>query len=115
MPVPGKSAGTDPRGGRARLVVGMSGSSAPQLGAAFLRAARGQGGVETHFVLSAGARRSIELELRTDPAEIEKLADVVYDAADLGAAISARPGGGGAGARGPGRGGRRRRRARRTG
>ena len=36
----------------------------------------------------AGARRSIELELRTDPAEIEKLADVVYDAADLGAAIS---------------------------
>jgi len=44
--------------------------------------------VETHFVLSAGARRSIELEMRTDPAEVEKLADVVYDAADLGAAIS---------------------------
>jgi polyprenyl P-hydroxybenzoate/phenylacrylic acid decarboxylase-like protein len=87
-PRPGPSAGTDLRGGRARLVVGMSGSSAPQLGAAFLRAARQQGGVETHFVLSAGARRSIELELRTDPAEIEKLADVVYDAADLGAAIS---------------------------
>jgi len=87
-PAPGGGPGADPRGGRARLVVGMSGSSAPQLGAAFLRAARRQGGVETHFVLSAGARRSIELELRTDPAEIEKLADVVYDAADLGAAIS---------------------------
>jgi polyprenyl P-hydroxybenzoate/phenylacrylic acid decarboxylase-like protein len=71
-----------------RLVVGMSGSSAPQLGQAFLRAARRLGQVETHLVLSGGARRSIELELRTDPAEIEKLADVVYDPADLGASIS---------------------------
>ena len=87
-PAPGDGPGADPPGARPRLVVGMSGSSAPQLGAAFLRAARLQGGVETHFVLSAGARRSIELELRTDPAEVEKLADVVYDAADLGAAIS---------------------------
>ena len=87
-PVPAEGAGAAPRRERARLVVGMSGSSAPQLGAAFLRAARSQGGVETHFVLSAGSRRSIKLELRTDPAEIEKLADVVYDAADLGAAIS---------------------------
>jgi len=71
-----------------RLVVGMSGSSAPQLGQAFLRAAGRLEQVETHLVLSAGARRSIELELRADPAEIEKLADVVYDQADLGAAIS---------------------------
>ena len=71
-----------------RLVVGISGSSAPQLGQAFLRAARRLDQVETHLVLSAGARRSIELELRADPTEIEKLADVVYDPADLGAAIS---------------------------
>ena len=73
---------------RPRLVVGMSGSSAPQLGAAFLRAARALKVVETHLVLSAGARRSVELEMRTDPAEVEKLADVVYDAADLGAPVS---------------------------
>lgn len=66
----------------------MSGSSAPRLGEVFLRAARRQGGVETHLVLSRGARRSIELELRTDPTDVEKLADVVYDATDLGAAIS---------------------------
>jgi polyprenyl P-hydroxybenzoate/phenylacrylic acid decarboxylase-like protein len=75
-------------GGSRRLVVGMSGSSAPQLGRAFLRATRPLERVETHLVLSRGARRSIELELRTDPAEVEKLADVVYDAADLGASIS---------------------------
>jgi polyprenyl P-hydroxybenzoate/phenylacrylic acid decarboxylase-like protein len=72
----------------ARLVVGMSGSSAPQLGLAFLRATREIAGVETHFVLSQGARRSIELELSMDPAELEALADVVYDARDLGASIS---------------------------
>jgi polyprenyl P-hydroxybenzoate/phenylacrylic acid decarboxylase-like protein len=71
-----------------RLVVGMSGSSAPQLGATFLRAARPLEQVETHLVLSGGARRSIELEMGIDPSEVEKLADVVYDAADLGASIS---------------------------
>jgi polyprenyl P-hydroxybenzoate/phenylacrylic acid decarboxylase-like protein len=73
---------------RQRLVVGMSGSSAPQLGYEFLKATRDLDAVETHFVLSQGARRSIELELEMDPAELEKLADVVYDARDLGAAIS---------------------------
>jgi polyprenyl P-hydroxybenzoate/phenylacrylic acid decarboxylase-like protein len=67
----------------------MSGSSAPQLGVTFLRAVgRLEQKVETHLVLSDGARRSIELELRADPAEVEKLADVVYDPADLAAAIS---------------------------
>src|ERR1700733_4724225 len=72
-----------------RLVVGMSGSSAPQLGVAFLHAIRGlDQPIQTHLVLSGGARRSIELELGTDPADVEKLADAVYDPADLGAAIS---------------------------
>ena len=74
--------------GRRRLVVGMSGSSAPQLGDTFLRATRDLEAVETHLVVSEGARRSIELELHRDPAEVEALADVVYGPADLGAAIS---------------------------
>ncbi|MCA1218198.1 UbiX family flavin prenyltransferase [Streptomyces sp. 8L] len=75
-------------GTRPRLVVGVSGSSAPQLAVTFLELVRELGTIETHLVLSAGARLSIELELRRDPAEIEKLADVVYDPRDLGAAIS---------------------------
>ncbi len=75
-------------GQRRRLVVGMSGSSAPQLADTFLRASRDLDEIETHLVVSPGARRSIELELQKDPAEIEALADVVYDANDLGAAIS---------------------------
>lgn len=71
-----------------RLVVGFSGSSAPHLGAKFLEVCRGLDDVEVHLVMSRGARRSVELEMGVDPADIEKLADVVYDAMDLGAAIS---------------------------
>jgi polyprenyl P-hydroxybenzoate/phenylacrylic acid decarboxylase-like protein len=73
---------------RPRLVIGMSGSSAPQLGVAFLQACREIGTVETHLVMSEGARRTIELEYGADSTEIEKLADVNYDNSDMAASIS---------------------------
>jgi polyprenyl P-hydroxybenzoate/phenylacrylic acid decarboxylase-like protein len=75
-------------GDRQRLVVGMSGSSAPQLGEMFLRVCRDIENLETHLVLSQGARRTVELEMGRDPAAIEALASKAYDPADLGAAIS---------------------------
>lgn len=65
----------------------MSGSSAPQLGIALLEALR-HGEVETHLIVSEGARRSIELEAGVDPGEVAKLADVAYDPRDLAASIS---------------------------
>jgi polyprenyl P-hydroxybenzoate/phenylacrylic acid decarboxylase-like protein len=71
-----------------RLVVGLSGSSGPQLGERFLRLCREVEGLEIHLVISRGARRSIELEMGEDPAAIEALADVAYDPADMGASIS---------------------------
>lgn len=71
-----------------RLVVGVSGSSAPHLGTTLLRALKEIDAVETHLVLSPGARRSIELELGIDASEVEALADISYAASDLGAAIS---------------------------
>lgn len=71
-----------------RLVVGISGSSSPQLAAMFLECAQITPGFETHVVLSAGARRSIELEMGIDPAEVEAKADFVYDARNMGASIS---------------------------
>jgi polyprenyl P-hydroxybenzoate/phenylacrylic acid decarboxylase-like protein len=71
-----------------RLVVGMSGSSAPQLGVMFLRVLRAVDNVEVHFVRSPGARRSIELEIGIDPKRVDEIADVVYEASDLAAAIS---------------------------
>ena len=73
---------------RRRLVVGISGSSAPQIGIALLEALRRSEEVETHLVVSDGARRSIELEAGVDPDHVVKLAHVAYDARDLAAAIS---------------------------
>jgi len=75
-------------GRRPRLVVGVSGSSAPHLGLAMLRALRELGTVETHLVISAGAERTIELELDEGIDALRSLADVVHDARDLAAPIS---------------------------
>lgn len=74
--------------GTRRLVVGMSGSSAPQLGIALLEALAGRMDVETHLVISEGARRSLQLEAGTEADQVAKLADFAYDSRDLGAAIS---------------------------
>lgn len=75
-------------GARPRLVVGLSGSSAPQLGIMLLRALRDLGTVESHVVLSQGARRTVELEAQMSADEVLELADVTYDPADMAAAIS---------------------------
>ena len=71
-----------------RLIVGVSGSSAPQLGRTVLRALRDIDDVEVHLVLSRGAIRSIEAEMRISVREFEKLADVVHPPDDLAAPIS---------------------------
>ena len=71
-----------------RLVVGLTGSSSPQLGLALLRALRDLPDVESHLVVSAGARLSLRLEAGIEAAEVEELADHAYPAGDLGAAIS---------------------------
>ena len=71
-----------------RLIVGVSGSSAPHLGVAVLNALREIDSVESHLIISTGARKTIELEMSLDPAEVEKLADVVYDPSDMAAGPS---------------------------
>jgi polyprenyl P-hydroxybenzoate/phenylacrylic acid decarboxylase-like protein len=71
-----------------RLVVGMSGSSAPQLGIKILHSLRELGTVETHLVMSEGARLTIKLETDEDADEVAELADVVHDPRDLAAPIS---------------------------
>jgi len=73
---------------RRRLIVAMSGSSAPQLGRAVLQGLRALDDVEVHLVLSEGARQTIKLEMKVDPAEVEMLGDVVHRADDLSASIS---------------------------
>jgi polyprenyl P-hydroxybenzoate/phenylacrylic acid decarboxylase-like protein len=71
-----------------RLVVGMSGSSAPQIGICLLDVLRHHPDIETHLVISEGARRSIQLEADVDPDRVLEMADESYDARDLAAPIS---------------------------
>jgi polyprenyl P-hydroxybenzoate/phenylacrylic acid decarboxylase-like protein len=74
--------------GSSRLVVGISGSSAPHYGIALLRALRDLADVETHLVISSGAHRTIELETDLKVVDVEELADVVHGPGDLAASIS---------------------------
>ncbi len=74
--------------GPRRLVVGMSGSGAPQVGIALLDVLRHHQDIETHLVISEGARRSIQLEADIHPDRVRELADASYDPRDLAAPIS---------------------------
>ncbi len=71
-----------------KIIVGVSGASGSLYAFAALRALRAAGDVETHLVVSAQARRTIELETDLTAADFEALADVTYRDEDLAAAIS---------------------------
>ncbi|WP_037077614.1 UbiX family flavin prenyltransferase [Pseudonocardia spinosispora] len=72
-----------------RLVVGISGASAPHYGVRLLEVLRAHcPDVETHLVLSRGARRTIALETDRDPDEVLALAGHVHADDDLAAPIS---------------------------
>lgn len=68
-----------------RLIIGVSGSQAPALGLALLRAVRDMPGTESHLVVAA-AMLAPGSGLTEDG--FAALADVTYPATDLGAAIS---------------------------
>jgi polyprenyl P-hydroxybenzoate/phenylacrylic acid decarboxylase-like protein len=71
-----------------RLVVGLTGSSAPQYGVALLRALHDLGTVETHLVVSDGARMTLKLEAGLDVQDVELLADHAHSPHDLAAPIA---------------------------
>jgi polyprenyl P-hydroxybenzoate/phenylacrylic acid decarboxylase-like protein len=73
---------------RRRLVVGISGASAPHYGIALLRRLAKIDFVETHLVISAGALRTIALETELHPSDVRALADVTYKPNDMAAAIA---------------------------
>ena len=70
-----------------RIVVGLAGSSAPIYGIRTLQALK-EVGVETHLVVSDGAKRTIPLETHWTVEKIESLATVVYPNHELAASIS---------------------------
>jgi len=72
-----------------RIVVGLAGSSGPIYGIRTLEALK-EAGVETHLVVSDGAKLTIPLETkaRWTVEKVQALATVVHDNHDLAASIS---------------------------
>lgn len=71
-----------------RLIVAITGASGAAYGTRILELCRELSDVETHLVISRGARSTIQSETGRTVAEVSSMADVVYSDSDLGAAIS---------------------------
>jgi 4-hydroxy-3-polyprenylbenzoate decarboxylase len=71
-----------------RLVVGISGSSGAVYGARLIEVLRSLENIESHLVISKGARSTIGYETDYDPDEVMGMADVVYQESELGATIA---------------------------
>ena len=71
-----------------RIIVALSGSSAPHYGVRLLEVLSEIDTVETHAIVSAGARATIRYEMERDPSTVEQLADVVHDERNLAASIA---------------------------
>ncbi|MGH7738395.1 MAG: UbiX family flavin prenyltransferase [Candidatus Tyrphobacter sp.] len=71
-----------------RIIVGIGGASGSIYGYMALQALRAASEIETHLVVTSGARKTIELETTMTVRDFEALADVVYDDGDLAASIS---------------------------
>ncbi len=71
-----------------RIIVGVSGATGVQLSLYLMRALAEQEAIETHLVVSDGAKRTWKLECAEPIEELYELADVVHDVRNLAAAIS---------------------------
>lgn len=71
-----------------RLIVAITGASGAVFGVRTLQVLRERGDVETHLILTRGARATIGYELDLTVPEIQALADVVHPETNLGASIS---------------------------
>ena len=72
-----------------KIIVGISGSSAPHYGIYTLRVLQAIPEIETHLILSEGAHLSIRYEApEWSITDIEALADVVHDPKNMAASVS---------------------------
>jgi len=71
-----------------RLIVGISGASGVIYGIRLLEALREMPEVESHLVMSNGAKLNIALETDRDVRDVEALADVVHSDQNLAATIA---------------------------
>lgn len=73
---------------RRRLIVALSGSTGPHYGVRLLEVLRAHTDIETHLVLTAAARKTIEYEMGKDPKTIAALAHTTHDDANIASAIA---------------------------
>src|SRR3984957_5905190 len=74
--------------GRRRVVVAITGASGVAYGVRSVEMLRSMPEVETHLIITSGARKTLAYETSTDAGAIMKLADVAYHEDDLAAPIS---------------------------
>jgi 4-hydroxy-3-polyprenylbenzoate decarboxylase len=71
-----------------RLIIGMSGASGVIYGIRLLEALQAVNEIETHLILSNGAKLNISLETDRQAKDVEALADVVHSDQNLAATIA---------------------------
>jgi flavin prenyltransferase len=72
-----------------RLIVGISGSTGPHYGVRLLEVLKEhRPDIETHLIMSSGARATIAYELDRDPDSVAALAHTVHDERNVGASIA---------------------------
>ncbi len=71
-----------------RLIVALSGSTGPHYGVRLLEVLRAHTKIETHLILTAAARKTIEYEMGRDPQTVLALADAVHDERNIASAIA---------------------------
>jgi 4-hydroxy-3-polyprenylbenzoate decarboxylase len=74
--------------GQKKLIVGISGASGVIYGIRLLETLRSMSGIETHLVVSNGAKINIAVETDRRIKDVEALADVVHNDKNLAASIS---------------------------
>ncbi len=71
-----------------RLIVALSGSTGPHYGVRVLEVLRARTSIETHLILTAAARKTIEYEMGKDPEAVAALAHEVHDERNIASAIA---------------------------
>lgn len=71
-----------------RLIIGMSGASGAPLTIALLKQLKAYETIETHLIVTKGAKLTLAQETPYTEKQLESLADIVYDNDNTGAAVA---------------------------
>lgn len=71
-----------------RLIIGISGATGVQMGAKLLSVLKNRKDIETHLIISEGAKLTFAQETNIDIGSVRALADYCYEDSDLAACIS---------------------------